>query len=138
MSTGEKFQPSTCKKCGMEGLFYLPIEEEQRNNWDRIDQWGRVVAFESPFDIPHWYICPEDARGSEHRKKLQEKMTKDQQEFIMQKEHDRINAKKPLAPGQRLLPSDKLTDIDRSIAEKVHVIELLIDEIKALLNQKAA
>jgi hypothetical protein len=131
------FQPLVCKKCGQGGLYH-PSVNDNIEPWERIDKFGNVQAFEPEFNVPHWYICSVNPQGKEHRQKRLEKMTQDQQELVLQKERERLEKKSPLPYGQKVLPSEKLTDIDRSITEKVHVIELLLDEIKKLLAQKAA
>lgn len=136
MAQSSGFQPLTCKKCGGGG-FYHPSEEEDTGSWNRIDKFGNVNSFEKPFEVPHWYVCPATPQGTEHRQKMQEQLTRDQQEYVMQKDKERIDRKVPLPQGQKLLPSEKLTDLDRSIAEKLHVIELLIKEIKDILSQKS-
>lgn len=136
MAQSSGFQPLTCKKCGYGG-FYHPSEEEDTSPWHRIDKFGNVNSFEKPFLVPHWYVCPATPQGIEHRQKMLEQLRSDQQEYVMMKDRERIEKKVALPHGQKLLPSEKLTDHDRSIAEKIHVIELLIDEIKDILAQKS-
>jgi len=131
------FQPLVCKKCGQGGLYH-PSVQDNTEPWERIDKFGQVQAFEPVFCVPHWYICPSNDRGKDNRKKRLEKMTQDQQAQVLEKERELMEQKKALPYGQKVLPSEKLTDIDRAITEKVHVIELLLDEIKKLLAQKAA
>lgn len=136
MSNEKGKQPLVCKKCG-KGGFYYPVEGADIGAWQRLDKFGNVQAFESPFDVPHWYICPIDERGKDHRKKMEEEFTNYQKQELLQREEANNAKKRPLPEGQLRLPAEKLTDIDRSIAEKINVIELILEDIKRLLAQKA-
>lgn len=133
----EGHQALTCKKCGRGG-FYHPREGEDIGTWHRVDKFGNVQAFERPFDAPHWYICPATVQGSEHREKMEEEMGDFQRREFQKREELHLTKKPTLAYGQKMLASEKLTELDRAIAEKVHIMELVLQEIKDLLARKAA
>jgi len=136
MSNASGFQSLQCKKCGR-GDFYHPKEGEDIGTWHRVDKFGNVQAFEHGFDAPHWYICPANPVGMDHRKKMEGEMT----EFVKreyQKREDAATLKvTPHPPEQVRLPSEYLTPLDREISAKLNVMELILDDIKRLMAQKA-
>jgi hypothetical protein len=133
----QSMQPLTCKKCGRGGFYHLQ-PGETRGKWGYLDNYDNVQAFEPPFDVPHWSICPATTKGHEKRQALESEMT----EFVKreyQKREDRAVEKVVShPPEQTRLPSERLTSIDREIAAKISVMELILDDIKRLIGQKAA
>ena len=136
---GEKFQSLVCKKCDNSNLYHLDKSQPVLNNWHRVSlKFGHVEAFEKGYDVPHWYICPLNPMGKDHREKIEREMGTQRQAFLNQQEEIRLRDKPTLQYGQKMLPSERLSEIDRAVAEKVHVIEALVDDIKILLSHKAA
>lgn len=131
--TAEKFQPLVCKKCGESNLYH-PTEDV--GNWPRV-KFDQVQAFETDFDVPHWYICPVNPQGKHHRDKLMSQMGELQKKRIHEKDMVRIERTPVTPPGQTKLPSEKLTPLDRDIAAKLVVMEMCLEDIKRLLAQKA-
>lgn len=131
------YKPLTCKKCNR-GDFYHIQPGEHRGKWAWLDNYNMVEAYESPFDVPHWTICPATPRGNEQRSKMEAEM----QGFLKreyQKKEDMIVRDMPShPPGQTHLPSEKLTPLDREIAAKLVVLEMCVDDIKRLIAKKAA
>lgn len=134
MTTGEKFQPLVCKKCGEDNLYH---PKEDVGNWPRIDKFGNVQAFEQGFDVPHWYICPSSEQSNDHRARMVEEMSQYQRREFLKREDRKIQNTPIHPPGQQKLPSEKLTPLDRDIAAKLVVMEMCLEDIKRLLAQKA-
>ncbi len=129
-------QSLSCKKCGR-GDFYHPAEGEDIGQWHRVDKFGNVQAFERGFDAPHWYICPADPQGQEHRKKYEGQMTEFVKREYQKREDTAVQKVTSHPPDQTRLPSEHLTPLDREISAKLNVMELILDDIKRLMAQKA-
>lgn len=136
----EKFQPLVCKKCGESNLYH-PKEDEDTGNWPRInDRFDppTVQAFERGFNIPHWYICDANPQGHEHRKKLMDQMSDFERRQTLKREEIAIRNTPTHPHSQQHLPSERLTPLDREISAKLNVMELILEDIKRLMQQKAA
>lgn len=128
----------TCKKCGRGGFIY-PRDDEDTGNWPKIgERYGEVVAFETPYMVPHWFICDANPLGKGHRESLDAALTRTKQIELARKEKMQLYEYKPVPPGQKTMPFEKMSELDRKIAEKVAVMNLVLDDIKDLLAKKAA
>ena len=130
-------QPLQCKKCGR-GDFYHPTQDEDTGNWPKVDRFGNIQAFERGFCVPHWYICPVNPQGNEHRTKMEAEMGDFVKREYQKREEIAIRNTPTQPHSQQHLPSEKLTPLDREISAKLNVMELILEDIKRLMQQKAA